>query len=514
MKSSPTIVNTKSGKLEGTYSNGIYSFKGIPYAAPPMGNLRWMPPQPVKPWEGIRPALKYGAIAPQSIMPATGVGSPDFSDQPQSEDCLFLNVWTSGLDDAKRPVMLWIHGGAFIMGSGSEAFFEGGNLPRRGNVVLVTINYRLGAWGFCNLKEITSGKIPATGNEGILDQIAAIDWVHDNIAAFGGNPDNITIFGFSAGGMSVGTLLAVPKAKGKFTKAINRSGAANVVSTLDDAVDISKKYLKIFGIKEKDTEGLRKLTTKQLLDGQQELNMILRESENRGTPFQPLVDGEILPDVPLASIKKGSAKNVTLLAGNTIDELKSMNMMNPAISKMNETELIKRLNKVLPPDMVPGLIVAYRITLMKQGERTIPADILSSINTDSMFWIPTIRLVEAQRDQGAPAYNYIFAYKSPAMGGALGAMHGLDNPLLFGSLDVEFTGKNTKVEEMANKIQDSCTAFAWTGNPSCKTIGDWPVYGKERMTMIFDINTRVEAAPFEAKRSAWDKYEALINKPI
>jgi para-nitrobenzyl esterase len=508
------IVSTKNGKLEGAIKNELYVFKGIPYAAPPTGDLRWMPPQPVKPWSDIRPALKYGAMAPQNVMPPTGVGGPDFSNQPQSEDCLFLNIWTPGLDDGRRPVMLWIHGGAFIIGSGSEAFMEEGNLAKRGDIVLVTINYRMGSLGFMNLKEITSGRIPATGNEGLLDQVAALEWVRDNIIAFGGNPDNITIFGFSAGGMSVGTLLSMPAARGKFHKAINRSGAANIVGTLDSAVNISEQFLKILGLEAKDADSLRNLTIKQLLDGQQNLSVKLRELENRATPFQPVVDGDVIPELPMISIKKGSAKNITLMAGNTLDELKSMNMLNPAISKMDDTGLVTRLNKTLPPELVLRLVKAYRDALPKRGGKVTPADIFGSINTDMMFRIPTLQLVETQRDLGVPAYNYLFTYESPAMGGVLGAMHGLDNPLLFGSLDAEFTGNSPEVEAMAHKIQDSCTAFARTGDPSCKTIGKWPVYGTNRMTMIFDKNTRVESAPYEVERSAWNKYNALFTIPI
>jgi len=512
--SKQATVSTRSGKLEGNFQNGIYVFKGIPYAAAPVGNLRWMPPQPVKSWSGVRPAKKYGAIALQNLMPvARGIG-PDFSSQPQDEDCLFLNIWTPGLDDAKRPVMLWIHGGAFIIGSGSEPFLEGGKLAQRGDIVLVSINYRLGALGFMNLREITAGKIPSTGNEGLLDQVAALEWVHDNIAVFGGNPDNITVFGFSAGGMSIGTLLAMSAARGKFHKAINRSGAANVIGTLDSSIKISEQFLKLLGLKGKDVNGLRRLTTQQLLDGQQRLSIKLRESEYRATPFQPVVDGTILSELPMVSIKKGSAKKVPLIAGNTLDELKAMNAMDPTISNLDEAGLIARLNKMLPPDLVPGLVKAYRDALLKRSGRSTPADILGSINTDMMFRIPTIRLVEVQRDNGVPAYNYLFTYKSPAMGGVLGAMHGLDNPLLFGSLDAEFTGRGPEIENLAIKIQDSCAAFARTGDPSCQSIGNWPVYGESRMTMVFDKNTRVESAPYEAERSAWNKYDMLSTPPL
>jgi para-nitrobenzyl esterase len=507
------IVTTRSGKLEGKVEDGLYIFKGIPYAAPPIGNLRWMPPQPVKAWSGVRPAKKYGAIAPQNPMPMAAPGMPVF-DEPKDEDCLFLNIWTPGLDDARRPVMLWIHGGAFIIGSGTEPFLEGGKLAKRGDIVLVSINYRLGALGFINLKEITGGKIPATGNEGLLDQVAAVEWAHDNIAAFGGNPDNITVFGFSAGGMSTGTLLGMPLARGTFHKAINRSGAANVVGQLDAAVKISEKFIKIFSLNSKNIDALRKLTTQQLLDGQQELGTKLRESEYRLTPFQPVVDGKVLPEYPMEAIKKGSAKNVAIMAGNTLDELKATSAMDPTMRNMDEAGLLKRLNAILPPDMVPGLVSTYREALKKRSSKADPLDILGTINTDLMFRISTIRLVEAQRDNGAPAYNYLFTYKSPAMGGVLGAMHGLDNPFLFGHLDANFSGSGPELESLAVKIQDSCSAFARTGDPSCASIGKWPVYGKNRMTMILDKNTRVEAAPYEAERRAWDKFNQPSNPPL
>jgi para-nitrobenzyl esterase len=508
------IVNTKSGKVEGQYQEGLYVFKGIPYAAPPVGDLRWLPPQPVKSWDGVRPAKKYGAIAPQNAMPVGAPGSPSFEEQPQDEDCLFLNIWTPGLDDARRPVMFWIHGGAFIIGAGSESFLDVGELSRRGDIVLVSINYRLGALGFMNLREITGGRIPATGNEGLLDQVAALEWVQNNIAAFGGDPDNITTAGFSAGGMSIGNLLGMPLARGRFHKAINRSGAANVVGPLDSAVKISEQYLKIYDLNGKDVNALRELTMQQLLDGQQQLGVIMREAEHRATPFQPVVDGKILPEWPIEAIKKGSAKGVTIMAGNALDELKAMNAMDPAMRNMDEAGLFKRLNDILPPDLVPGLVDVYRDALKKRGSKANPADILGTINTDLMFRMSTVQLVEAQRDNGMPAYNYLFTYKSPAMGGVLGAMHGLDNPFLFGCLDADFTGSGPEMKSLAVKIQDSCIAFTRTGDPSCKSIGRWPVYGKDRMTMILDKETRVEAAPYEVERRAWDKFNIVYVRPM
>jgi para-nitrobenzyl esterase len=365
-----------------------------------------------------------------------------------------------------------------------------------------------------NLEEITGGKIPATGNEGMLDQIAALEWVQENISAFGGNPDNITAAGFSAGAMSIGTLLSMPRARGKFHKAINRSGAANVVGTLDTAVRISEMYIKLFGLKGKDVDSLRQLSTKQMLTGQQELGNKLREAEYRATPFQPVIDGKILPEWPIEAIRKGSARNIPVIVGNTLDELKAMTGMNPAMRNFDEAGLFKRLNVLLSPERVPGLVNVYREALKNRGSKADPADIMGSISTDMMWRIPTIRLVEAQRDNGTPAYNYLFTYESPAMGGVLGAMHGLDNPFLFACLDKDFTGDGPEEQALAIKIQDSTLAFMRTGDPSCKSIGKWPVYGKKRMTMILDKNTRVEAAPYEPERAVWDDIALLFTRPM
>jgi carboxylesterase type B len=191
--------------------------------------------------------------------------------------------------------------------------------------------------------------------------------------------------------------------------------------------------------------------------------------------------------------------------------LKAMSTMDSTISTMDEAGLVQRLNKTLPPALVPGLVAAYRDALQKRTGKSAPADILGQINTDRMVRIPTIRLVETQRDIGVPAYNYLFTYKSPGRGRAMGAMHGLDNPFLFGNLDAEFTGCSPAAENLMIIIQDSCAAFAHTGDPSCASIGQWPVYGKNRSTMIFDTDTRVENAPYEVERSAWDKYDSLAT---
>jgi para-nitrobenzyl esterase len=509
----PTVA-TKSGNVEGNFEDGLYVFRGIPYAEPPVDKLRWMPPQPVKPWSGTRPANKFGAIAPQNLMPMPIPGAPAFNEMTQSEDCLSLNIWTPGLNNARRPVLFWIHGGAFIIGSGCEAFLDIGTLPRRGDIVQVSINYRLGAFGFMNLKEITGGKIPATGNEGLLDQVTALDWVVANIRDFGGDPNNITVSGFSAGAMSTGDLLSMPLARGKFRKAINRSGSGNVVGTIESATKMAEKYLDVLGLTGNDVDALRNLTTKQLIDAQQELSIKMRETEQRATPFQPIMDGKVIPEWPLMAIKKGVAKGIPIIAGTSLDELKMSRTMDPNMRNLDDEGMVRWLNDLFPTELVSKFIDTYRSALKRRGAGTSQAEILGTIFADYLFRIPTIRLIEAQRDNGAPAYNYLFTLKSPALGGILGAMHGLDNPFLFGCLDKEFSGDGPEEQALAIKIQDATLAFMRTGDPSCQSIGKWPVYGKDRLTMILDKETRVEAAPYEEERHVWDSYDIMSSRPL
>lgn len=507
-----TMVATKSGKIEGSFENGLYVFKGVPYAAPPVGNLRWMPPQPVKPWSGIRPAKKYGAIAPQNAMPG---GIIMQTTQPQDEDCLFLNVWTSGLDNAKRPVMVWIHGGAFTIGSGSDPMYDTDTLPKRGNVVLVTINYRLGMLGFLRLKDATGGKIPATGNEGLMDQVAALKWVRDNIAAFGGDPKNVTVFGESAGGMSIGCLMAMPSAKGLFQKGILESGVGSTAGPLDEAIVTGEHFLKISGIKKDDVKALRALAPAQLLDFEMKMRTGLAGPGEvaKITATAPVIDGDIIPDVPNELARQGSAKDVATIIGTNLDEWKLFGVMQPGFGKLDENEMLKRLSAFMTADSVKVLVAAYRLAREKRGETTAPADILSAIQTDLMFRMPALELVEAQRDNKQLAYNYLFTWKSPVMGGVLGACHALEIGFVFGIYDDMFCGSGPNADKLAKCMQDAWLAFARTGDPSCESIGKWPVYGNKRMTMMLDKDCHVEEAPYEEERAAWDNVKHKSAMP-
>ena len=497
LNNNKTVVETGSGKLEGIYKNGLYIFKGIPYAAPPTNGSRWLPPQPVKPWTGIRQARVFGPIAPQNR-----VGINFLHDNPveelQSEDCLYLNVWTPYPDASHRPVLLWIHGGAFNVGSGSDPVYSGDNLAGRGDVVVVTINYRLGSLGFLHLDKVTGGRIPATGNEGILDQIAALQWVRDNIAWFGGDSNNITIFGESAGAMSIGCLLAMPQARGLFHKAILQSGS-NTVKSLYEAIQLTEQFLDILGIKPEDTETLKSVPVSRLISAQLKLAAMLKV---KGSIMEPVVDGKTLPEMPIDAVNHGSANKVALLIGTNLEEAKFMARMEPDMTKIDEAGLIRRWQRVLPPHLVPDLVENCRKALAREGRTADPAELAIALQTDRQFRIPAVRLLESQRRNGGAAYSYLFTWKSPQPD--LGACHALEIGFVFGSLSASFNGTGPKVEKLAKNIQDAWIAFAKTGSPNCQSLGNWPQYGSKRETMLLGESCHLEEMPYDEERRAWD----------
>ena len=494
------IVNTKQGKLEGLKDDGLFVFRGIPFAAPPVGNLRWMPPQPAAPWEGVRSAAGYGTIAPQNPMPEGFIGGR--VREVQSEDCLYLNVCTPAIDNKKRPVMVWIHGGAFALGSGSEAMYRSGKLPERGDVVLVTINYRLGALGFLNLNEVTGGKIPSTGNEGLLDQVAALEWVRDNITGFGGDPENVTIFGESAGGMSVACLMVLPKARGLFHRAIIESAVGAIGRPLENSVYTAETFLKIAEISADDIEGLMTMPPEKILKVQTKVAL---ETDQGEAPCIPVADGTIMPLMPLEAFSKGKAAGVPLMIGSNLDEQKLFSMMNPLHQKMDEQILFKALARNVPEGDIPMIIDLYKREKEKRGEPVTPLELYSAINTDIMFRNIVIHIIEAQGDRGLQAYNYLFKWKSPALGGAFGAAHALEVGFVFGTMDDTFCGTGPAADKLSGQMQDAWTSFARTGNPSCEGIGEWPVYGTERNTMIISEECHVEKAVYEEEREIWKK---------
>jgi len=503
-QSRENVVETNAGKLEGYQQRGLFVFKGIPYAAPPIDARRWLPPGPVKPWSGVRPAQTSGPISPQAVTQGA-LSDQSLASEHQSEDCLYLNVWTPGLDDAHRPVLFWIHGGGFTGGAGSSATYKGSRLAARGNAVVVTINYRLGSLGFLNLNEITRGKVQATGNEGLLDQVAALKWVNKNINAFGGDPGNVTIFGESAGGMGVGCQLALPEAKGLFHKAIAQSGAASTARLLGKAAQVAEQFLDILHVKSSDTDALRSLSVERLLAAQAELMPRMQRSGlTPGLALQPVIDGKTLPALPLDAVRKGAAREIPIIVGTNLDEWKMFNVSQPERQQMTGTDLLRRLSSFLPGVNVEALAETYRKALARRGVPNPPAEILAAIETDQKFRIPAIRLVEAQRSQGQSAYNYLFTWPSPLMDGAMGAHHALELSFLFGNYGDAFGGSGRDVDALSANIQDAWLAFAHNSAPSCETAGKWPPYDGRRTTMIINEKCRIEEAPYDAERRAWD----------
>jgi para-nitrobenzyl esterase len=492
-------VQSNSGKLLGVFEDGLFVFRGIPYASAPVGALRWMPPQPVKPWPRLKAADRFGAIPPQNLMRPAAIPRRPLPEEPQGEDCLFLNVWTPSPDGERRPVMVWIHGGAFMNGSGSSAMHPGATLAKRGAIVMVTINYRLGALGFLNLDQVTGGRIPASGNEGLLDQIAALQWVHDNIKAFGGDPDNVTVFGESAGAMSVGCLLAMPQANGLFKKAILQSGA-NTCRPMPQAADVAAKYLSVLGLTGSDVDALRAAPIPALLDAQTRM----AGWGVRGVAMEPVIDGRILPRLPLDAVKAGSARGVAVLAGGNLNEGTLFSAMDASIPRLDEASLPARVTLMVPEDQAPRLIEQYRTALAQRGNAPTPADIYVAIQGDNQFRVPNVRLVEMQRDLGTPSFSYVFTWPSVVPG--LLACHALDVGFVFGATDPAFHGAGPAVDRLAGQMQDAWIAFARTGDPSSPGLA-WPAYGPDRETMVLGEDSHLEKAPYEAERAVWDSFD-------
>jgi para-nitrobenzyl esterase len=365
-------------------------------------------------------------------------------------------------------------------------------------VVLVTINYRLGSLGFLRLKEITGDRVPSTGSEGLLDQIAALRWVRDNIAFFGGDPDNVTVFGESAGAMSIGCLLAMPSTRGLFHKAILQSGS-NTVKFLDEANQLSKSFVGLSGLNPDDVQALRSLSLQQLLTAQNDLSVKLKI---KGSVMEPVVDGDILPEMPIEAVKHGSARNIAVLIGTNLEEAKFMAWMAPGMTKVDQAELVKRWQAELPPELVPDLVENCRKALANKGSASDPPDLAIALQTDRQFRIPALRLAEAHSNNNQPVYSYLFDWKSAVPG--LGACHALDVGFVFGNLRPAFHCAGPEAEGLATKMQDAWLAFARTGDPSCESLGKWPRYSKRRETMVLGKECHVEEAPYDEERQAWE----------
>jgi para-nitrobenzyl esterase len=500
-------VSISQGKLDGDDQGGLLVFKGIPFAAPPVSAFRWLPPQKPASWTGTRDARRFGAVAPQNKMMLSPL-SAFVIDGEQSEDCLTLNVWTPALDGKRRPVMVWIHGGAFTIGSGSQGLYDGSVLARRGDVVLVTVNYRLGPLGFLRLADVTGGKIPSTGAEGMLDQIAALQWVRDNIAEFGGDPGNVTIFGESAGGMSTGNLLGMPAARGLFHKAIPQSGASHTGAPTQRANRVAERVLSKLKVQASDTAGIRALTPAQLLTGVLLENGVTPDPE-LGMAYQPCIDGTNTPRAAIEMVAEGSASGVAVMVGTTLEEWKLFSLMDPSLPTLDRSGLGARMSARLTAPIADSLIDGYEKARTQRGEPATPSELFTAIETDRIFRMPGLRLAQTQRRHDPRVYSYLFTWTSPAMGGVLGSCHALELGFVFGTNNMTgmpaFAGSGPAAEKLATQMQDSWIAFARSGDPSCGSAGEWKPYDEaRRATMVFGANTKLADAPRDEERRAWD----------
>lgn len=499
------IAITTYGQLEGSEDDGVLRFAGVPFAQPPVGPLRFRPPRPPAAWSGVRPATAFGATSWQgpSLIDALLGGPPE----PSSEDCLYLNVFTPALDDGARPVLVWIHGGAFFQGSGSFRLYDGSELVRRGDVVVVSINYRLAELGFSYLEHLDPS-YAGSANCGILDQVAALEWVRDEIAGFGGDPTNVTIFGESAGGMSVGALLATPAAAGLFRRAVAQSGAASNVIDTRHARHTTTAFLARAGIE--TVAELAELAPEKLLEARAGVIAAAMGDLDRtgagdgsplGMPWQPVHDGSVIPERALDAIAAGSAAGVSLLVGSNLEEWNLFALLDPVV--LDEAALEARTRAVLGE----GAAAAIRTYRDGRGDLA-PKAAFAAIATDYVFRIPALRLAEAQSKQSDDVFLYTFAWRSTGLGGLLGAAHAIELPFVFHRVGdpalVGFLGEGAPVE-LADQVQDAWIAFARTGDPNHPGLPPWPRYDLDRRaTLTFDVPCVVLDDPDQAERQVWD----------
>lgn len=483
------VVETKKGKLSGRSHDGILSFKGIRYGED-TSKRRFKSAQPVKAWTGIREATAYGAQSPQLLLPIAGMGLliDFYLPQPESEDCLFLNVWApDSANGSKRPVMVWLHGGAFIAGSGASPVYDGTRLCARNDVVLVTLNHRLGAFGYLNVADIGGEEYRDSGNVGNLDIILALKWVRDNISAFGGDPENVTIFGESGGGYKVSTLMAMPAAKGLFHKAIIQSGPLLFAHSGVDAADYTRRFMKTLGLPPGDLEQLTALAPSQITGALQQ------SVGDLGWRFGPVIDGRNLPGHPFDPDAPPFSADVPLLIGANKDE--AALTADPATFAMTRDELLVRLKVIHPgkdaDKLATGLASLHPFASPGELYITAASWVMMRNNT----------IIQAERKAAAgkaPAYMYLLNWETPVDGGKWKSPHALDLPLVFDNVASarSMLGEGGQAQRVADAMSRAWTSFARSGSPG------WPNFEPEQWnTMVFDASSRLERDPYAGERA-------------
>lgn len=488
-------VVTNSGRVSGIARPGHIAFLGIPYATA----KRFAAPLAAPSWSGVKEAVTIGFAAPQTSHVIAGFAASG----PRDEDCLNLNVFTPACDGRKRAVMVWIHGGGFTHGAGYEPLYDGGPLAVRGDVVVVTINYRLGALGLLRLPEIG-----AHGNQALLDQVMALTWVRDNIAAFGGDPAQVTIFGESAGSASVGCLATMPSARGLFRRAIQQSGIGRA-ATADVADRIAAAMLELLGLDRSRANELLTIEPARILQAQSAISARLGPDVR----FGPVVDPATLPAIPAKAVADGAAKDVDIVIGTNRDEVK---LFAAAMRRepIDDAALLKDVRAALPKageGEAKELIEVYRASRKVRQLPDDNLDILDAIGSDVRFRIGSQRWAANQRAAGGKAWLYLFTHASPARRGALGSCHALEMPFVFGTLNAptqdKFAGTGADVERLSREMMDAWLSFANNGDPAHPVVAPWSQYDADkRPTMIFGTKgSGQQNDPFAEERAAIEK---------
>jgi carboxylesterase type B len=493
------VVTTQAGQVRGAVTDGVYAFKGIPFAAPPFGANRLRPPQPVEPWSGVRDALAFGPKSPQPPYPPGVVPLLPELVGP-GEDCLTLNLWTPDLGAAGLPVMVWIAGGMYeYHGTGASPWYDGSGFARNG-VVCVTINYRVGADGFLDLGD-------GNANRGLLDQLAALEWVQANIASFGGDPGTVTVFGESAGALSIGTLLAMPRAEGLFRRAILESGGAHQVISRESAQRVTEDLAARLGVAPTQM-ALAAVPVDRLLAAQTALDADLATQPDparwgaelvvSGLAWQPVIDGALLPARPIERIASGAGAAVDVLAGSNADEFNLFLVTDGTIDRITDEVLVGTLGRYGLP--VETALATYRA----EQPGASAGELFSAVQGDWWFRIPALQLSEAHAQSGSRAgatYMYEFAWDSPQFAGRLGASHALEIPFVFDALghETQELWGPAPPQVLADAMHAAWVAFATTGEV------DWPAYDlSRRATMRFDTQSEVVDDPRPAVRRLWE----------
>jgi para-nitrobenzyl esterase len=504
------IADTTTGKVRGYIRNGIYTYKGIPYGDTTAESGRFQPPQKAKPWIGVRSSMQYGRVCPQGPRGSWNADEESwlflYDDGVQGEDCLRVNIWTPGLDGhQKRPVMIWLHGGGFVSGSSQEhRSYDGERLSRRGDVVVVSLNHRLGPLGYLNLTAYGE-QYASSAHLGMLDIIAALEWVRDNIANFGGDPGNVTIFGQSGGGGKVGNLMAMPTAQGLFHRAIVQSGSFLRAVTPDRSAILTQAMLDELNLSPSQVDQLQTVPLQKmiaagdaaLLKTHPPVPLVWSHVADQ-LGWGPVMDGKLLPRHPFDPAAPAISARVPMLIGTTLNEFNT-SLNHPEYEAMTEAEVEKRLGNMYGND--PERI-AQVFRASHPGAK--PFDICSLAMTAQVRQGAVIQAMR-KTAQGTPAYLYWFTWKTPVLDGRPRSIHCCELPFCFDNTDrsENLTGGGPAPRELAANVSEAWIQFARSGNPNHHGLPHWPAFSAETCpTMIFDTQCRMQNNPDKEERQA------------